>query len=56
MCSQCSALAGELRWISSKDVALQRKILREARELEDRYFASLKSEKGRKSVARNEDL
>ena len=31
-------LAGELRWIEKEDVAKQRLILKEARQLEDDYF------------------
>ena len=36
-------LAGELRWIESKDKALERRILVEARRMEDAYYHHLKN-------------
>ena len=47
-------LAGELRWIASKDEALDRRMLREARSLEDLYFAKVKKDQDKRNkVARD---
>ena len=32
-------LAGELRWINHKDIAMERRILLEAKTMEDQYYA-----------------
>ena len=41
------SMAGELRWLESRDVALDRRILAEARKMEDRHFEMIHSEKAR---------
>ena len=42
-----AALAGELRGIQSKDEALKRRILVEARSMEDKYFAEVELRKNK---------
>ena len=43
-------LAGELRWIENKDQALEKRILVEARRIEDRYFSQRRTSEQRREA------
>ena len=42
------SLAGELRWIKSRDEAVERRVMAQARKLEDLYFSRIEEDRVRK--------